>query len=93
MVRGYQRRVVFLKNTGSTLFDEAYFLMSDTEACSGVTDAEMVKEANRIIEQNLTRDGYSDSGARRALKFILRQLPAFLAGAVFSAAVLFLIFL
>ena len=51
-MRGYQRRVIYLKNTGSALFDEAYFVVKE----GGVAAAEsgdMVSEATRIIEENL----------------------------------------
>ena len=49
MVKGYQRRVVFLKNTGSEFFDEAYFVVCDAEHTHSEED--MICEANRIIDE------------------------------------------
>ena len=53
-MRGYQKKVIYVKNTGSALFDEAYFVMKD-----GYGEGErrggapcLVLEANRIIEEN-----------------------------------------
>lgn len=51
-MRGYQRRVIFLKNTGSALFEEAYFVMRSLEMAEGRSEADMVAEADRIIEEN-----------------------------------------
>ena len=51
-MRGYQRRVVFLKNTGSALFDEACFVMRSDEMAEGKTDEDMITEADRIICEN-----------------------------------------
>lgn len=54
-MRGYQKRVVYLKNTGSSIFEEAYFIIrSDKEESTGknYTCDELIEEANRIIEEN-----------------------------------------
>lgn len=52
-MRGCQKKVIFLKDTGSHLFDEAYFIVSQAceDACIG--EGDMVFEANRIIEESL----------------------------------------
>ncbi len=48
MVRGCQKKIIYLKNTGSEMFDEAYFIMSDR--CSDESEeCDMVKEASRIL--------------------------------------------
>ena len=51
-MRGYQRRVVFLKDTGSALFEEAYFVMRSDEMAEGKSDKDMINEADRIISEN-----------------------------------------
>ena len=79
MVRGYQKRVIHLKNTESDAFDEAFFLVSRTRG-EKMDDSELIKEANRIIEQ-------STSGKRERGFFSLMRaaiLP-FLVGAAFSS--------
>ena len=48
MVRGCQKKIIYLKNTDSDVFDEAYFILSDNvPKASGECD--MIKEANRIL--------------------------------------------
>ena len=49
-MRGYQRKVIFLKDTGSHLFDEAYFVVSRKGEDAGIGKGDMILEANRIKE-------------------------------------------
>ncbi len=80
MVRGYQKRVIFLKNTGSKIFDEAYFVLSDDTSSQGVGEDSMIEEANRILaDSSLISDGRR---GRRILNALRRSLPAAVAFAV-----------
>ena len=60
-MRGYQKRIVFLKHTGSRIFDEAYFLVNPS--CENENENDMVLEANRIIEDNITKGRDDKKGA------------------------------
>ena len=66
MVRGYQRKIIFLKNTGSEMFDEAYFVLSERSEKNSPTEDTMINEANKIIEEN--------SAGRKRRRLSLRQL-------------------
>ena len=73
-MRGCQKRVIFLKNTGSALFEEAYFVMRKEEKTERRSEADMVAEADRIIEENF--------GKKKRIKFgPLTLLTSFLSGA------------
>ena len=50
MVRGCQKKIIYLKNTGSDVFDEAYFIIRDKARASS-DNVDMVKEANRILDE------------------------------------------
>ena len=52
-MRGYQKKVIFLKDTGSRLFDEAYFVVSRQGEAAHIEQSDMVFEANRIIKESL----------------------------------------
>ena len=56
-MRGTQRRVIYLKNTGSDMFDEAYFVIKEnaprTDMPAGEND--LIKEADRIINEHIGR--------------------------------------
>ena len=56
-MRGYQKRVVYLKNIGSSVFVEAYFViksdkLNQFDEKKRYTGAKLIEEANRIIEEN-----------------------------------------
>lgn len=79
-MRGYQKNIICLKNTGSRIFDEAYFVISPTGA--SVKKDDMVIEANRIVEESM--------GAKKNKKASLAPnfLYPFLIGAATSFIVL-----
>ncbi len=52
-MRGYQKKVIFLKDTGSHLFDSAYFIVSKKGEEAQIDQSDMVYEANRIIKESL----------------------------------------
>ena len=86
-MRGYQRRVIFLKNTGSALFEEAYFVMRSEEMAEGRSEADMVSEATRIIEENFGK-------RKKRLKKVrpLSLLFSFLGGMILTLIIAFLSF-
>lgn len=89
-MRGYQRKIIHLKNTGSYLFDEAYFVLSRDGEDLHLGEDDMVKEASRIIdERNYIRieNNFFIRNKRRILLLLLGALS----GAAMSA-LLFLIF-
>ena len=48
MVRGCQKKIIYVKNTDSKVFDEAYFVLSD-KIPEATEECDMVEEANRIL--------------------------------------------
>lgn len=80
-MKGCQKKVIFLKNTGSYLFDEAYFIISREGERSPVTEESMIVEANRIIESNIEAEKKGTPVGHTALK---AAVP-FLIGAALSA--------
>jgi len=51
MVRGCQKKIIYLKNTDSGVFDEAYFLVSDSALGKDMDERDMIAEANRILDE------------------------------------------
>ena len=84
-MRGCQKKVVFLKNTGSDIFEEAYFVLKSDTDTANRSEADIIKEANRIIEENM------DKGRRINIKRALPFLISFALGATFSAIIAVLI--
>ena len=80
-MRGCQKRVIYLKNTGSEYFEEAYFVLKNTSDTMKYSDTDIIREANRIIEENI--------GKRKRINF-KKWLPlvlAFIIGAGLSAII------
>ena len=65
-MRGYQKKVIYLKDTGSHLFEEAYFVVSRKGEEANIEQSDMVFEANRIIKDTSnsppSRTSKSDCG-------------------------------
>lgn len=54
-MRGCQRQIILLRGTESQIFDEAYFLLRKDFDRSRGSDAELLREAERLVERNTTR--------------------------------------
>lgn len=50
MLSGYQRKMYYIRNTGSRMFTEAYFVLR-AGAESGIAEADLAAEADRIIRE------------------------------------------
>ena len=83
-MKGCQKKVIFLKNTGSYLFDEAYFIISSEGERSPTSEESMISEANRIIEDSIDNGNYSLKTNK--IKKIINILLPFLSGALTASA-------
>jgi hypothetical protein len=95
VLRGCQRKIVFLKNTGSKLFDQAYFVISDKADRDGICSTDMIAEANRIIEESLCHGEISGKlGIATQIKGVLKRIVLpFLIGAVVSGVSVAIVFI
>ncbi|MBR2972082.1 MAG: hypothetical protein IKC61_04050 [Clostridia bacterium] len=81
MVRGCQKKIIYLKNTGSEVFDEAYFIVKDNTKCDVMGECDMVEEANRILD-NVISCRMSGEKIDRIKKFIKVKILPFTAGII-----------
>ncbi len=51
MVKGCQRRMICLKQTGSEWFETAYFLLREEKQSVSCSEQELLREANRIVNE------------------------------------------
>lgn len=66
VMKGCQKRMIVIKNTGSNLFDEAYFILNDNAVRSqSISEHDMVGEAARIIAENMIISDRSDKPQKR----------------------------
>ena len=78
-MRGCQKRVIYIKNTGSRHFEGAYFVLRQNHG--EVSSFDMIKEADRIINESFARDGECRGG--RVFKYAI----SFFVGALVPLAV------
>lgn len=85
MIRGCQKRIYYVKDTRSTLFTEAYFILKG-ERTSVPGEAEMAEEARRIVE-NFAQPAKSRFFVS-AGNCTGQKIGAFIVGAASSSAVI-----
>jgi hypothetical protein len=76
-----QKRVIYLKNTGSEIFDEALFFVRSENNSKNVEYNDMVIEASRIIDESLGNYSREGRGRSRMLGFFV----PFLLGVLLSS--------
>lgn len=81
MVKGCQKRTIYVKDTGSRFYEEAYFVLRPGVA-EGCAEHDMIKEALRIAGESLS--SCSEKIRRTTGK---RTLASFAAGLAVGAAV------
>lgn len=69
MIKGTQKNIIFLKNTGSEFFDEAYFILS--HSARSKRNEDIVAEASRIIADASKDDCRKNTKGRSLLLFSL----------------------
>ncbi len=84
MYKGYKRKVIVVKDTGSRLFDSAYFIVREGADEGGIKD--MVEEASRIINEKTAENACPNSYKR----FFSFSLGAAFCSVIFAAMVLLL---
>ena len=89
MVRGCQKKIIYLKNTDSEVFDEAYFVLRD-ERLGKMEECDMVKEANRILGECITHNERL-SKITKIKRFIKEKIPMITLGAVIGVVIVLLI--
>ena len=52
MIKGCQKRMIFIKDTGCDLFEEAYFILKSDIPLSDCIEDDIVRVATEIINQN-----------------------------------------
>ena len=52
MIKGCQKRMIFIKNTGCDLFDEAYFVLKNDIPTSQENENDIIRTATAIINEH-----------------------------------------
>lgn len=77
MIKGCQKKIIMINDTGSDMFEQAYFIVKDEAQGAVCSKNDMIREANRIIENNLLAPYFSPV-KRKSLKKSAKNLVFFL---------------
>ena len=70
-MRGAEKKVIHLKNTGSQLFSEAYFIVNNDKGTPPREIKDMISEADRIIDRSISDRGAEGREGRKILGFFV----------------------
>lgn len=93
MVKGCKKNVVYLKNTGSEMFEEAYFIISEAGKRKNQTENDMVCEANKIVNSSPVSAYFLGAKKTRESARAVNRVVWFMAGACVMTALNAVIFL
>ena len=82
MLKGCQRKIIVMKNTGSNIFEEAYFVLRENAVKAHISETDMIEEANRIIKEIGIHGGISPKKTKQGI-------PAYVWIALSAAAIIF----
>ena len=90
MIKGCQKKMLVLRKVDGKYFTEAFFVLREDGAVEG-TDADMISEANRIVEESLR--GLGDRHSRKPLGLSSRaRILHFICGAASACLVMLPLF-
>lgn len=88
MIKGCQKKIIFIKDTGSEFFEGAYFILKEEVPTSVDTETDMVKVATKIVNETFVTAPKS----KKKIKINFSAL-GFVLGGLLGAAVCSIIFL
>ncbi|MGM9665971.1 MAG: hypothetical protein ACI3XX_05485 [Eubacteriales bacterium] len=87
MIKGCQKRIIFVKDTGSDYFEEAYFIMKSDKDLPFAEETDIVKEAENIVNSSMgspAESGKKKIGARTVCFCIGALIGAVISGILFG---------
>ncbi len=79
MIKGINKNMVVVKNTGSRYFEEAHFIVKS--GASVRSERDLLREADRLVGAALTREG-KGSKPKKRLPVIISVILSFILGAL-----------
>ena len=80
MIKGINKNMIVVKNTGSKYFEEAHFIVK--ASISEPTERDLLKEATQIVGKLLSESGKVSKPKGTILKKLLTLILSFFSGAL-----------
>lgn len=65
MIKGCNKRVIWIRNTENELFEQAYFILSDSARVGERSEGDIIKEAKKIINDSPVCNYWEEPRAAR----------------------------
>lgn len=92
MIKGCNKRVVVMNETGNDVIEQAFFIIKPDKIKDGVSDNDIIKQANSILERCTYGERFSQMSMNVLRQEKKKKTGAFflgtISGAVVSAAIL-----
>ena len=79
MIKGINKNMIVVKNTGSRYFEEAHFIIKN--CVTDVKERDLVKEASRIVGTVLIENGKVSKPKRGVIRALITVFVSFISGA------------
>ena len=76
LIKGCKKRVIYIKNTDSRMFEEAFLVLRCDEDAKNYTDRSMIAEAERIVGGDEAEGRWHKKKRGRAFFFALGMISA-----------------
>lgn len=87
MIKGCNKRVIVMKETGSTMIEEAFFILSPAACKAGISEGDIIKQANSILERSFYDDRFAKLSMNISKKERNGHFPSFWSGVVIGAII------
>ena len=85
MIKGCNKRVIVMKDTGNSMIEEAFFILKADAIKEALREEDIIKQANKILEKSMCDEEFSCFKAGQTRKKSKNTLSSFLLGGVFGA--------
>ncbi len=87
MIKGCKRSIVMLKNTGSEVIEQAYFVLAE-EAAEKKSKSDILSEAKRILQENKIAPSRAFLKKRERRKQMISRLIFFILGTIVGVLIM-----
>ena len=82
MIKGCNKRVIVMKETGNAMIEEAIFILKADFEKGGLSESNIIHHANSILEKSSYADRFSSLSMTAARQKQRGKIPMFLWGVV-----------
>ena len=91
MIKGCQKKIIQIKDTGCKYFEEAYFIIKDETLKTEINECNIVKDATAIVNEYVSGINKQNNNKYRFKSFVL-FLIGFLIGSMMSIGTILIFF-